>query len=290
MVGSGQKVTVVPVRPRRRGPGHLEFARTACRRCANSITWCSPSRSISSNEPGGQGVDHRDPDAVQPAGDLVAATLAELSAGVEGGHHHFGRRAALVLLDGHRLGRDSPTVVDHPHTPIGEQGDVDLRAVAGHRLVDGIVHHLPHQVVQSGRAGRSDVHPGALAHRVETFENGDVLCAVRGGVRRCAHSRFSAPQARPFQHRLTEREPAHRVVCGASGATPRTAAIPRFQCSSVAPRCAFPRPMVGDRRSAGHRRTLTSSRPGRARRRSRSDHPVQQARSPRRRTWVAQAG
>ena len=178
MAGSGQKVIVVPVRPRGRPSGYFQLS-----------GWLSAVAELHhvvvavqvdlEKEPGGQGVDHRDAHAVQPARDLVATALAELSAGVEGGHHHFGGGLPLVL--GHRPDRNPSTVVDHPHTTIGEQRDVDLRAEPGHRLVHRIVHHLPHQVVQAGRAGRSDVHPGALAHRVETFQNGDVLGAVRGG-------------------------------------------------------------------------------------------------------------
>ena len=41
-----------------------------------------------------QGVDHRDADAVQTAGDLVGVVV-ELAAGMQHGQHHFGRRFAL---------------------------------------------------------------------------------------------------------------------------------------------------------------------------------------------------
>ena len=41
----------------------------------------------------------------------------------------------------------------------------------GLRLVDRVVHDLPHHVVQAGEVvGVADVHPGALAHRVRSFE------------------------------------------------------------------------------------------------------------------------
>ena len=40
----------------------------------------------------GERVDDRDADAVQAAGDLVAAAVAELAAGVEDGQHDLGRR------------------------------------------------------------------------------------------------------------------------------------------------------------------------------------------------------
>ena len=50
-------------------------------------------------------------------------------------------------------------------------------AVAGQRLVDGVVHDLPDQVVQAALAGGADVHAGALADRLEPLEHLD-----RGGV------------------------------------------------------------------------------------------------------------
>jgi hypothetical protein len=42
-------------------------------------------------------------------------------------------------------------------------GHIDVRGVAGQRLIDGIIHYLVHQVVQTLIAGRSDVHRGSQA-------------------------------------------------------------------------------------------------------------------------------
>ena len=43
-------------------------------------------------------------------------------------------------------------------------------AVAGQRLVDGVVDDLEHHVVQTGAViGVADVHAGALAHRIEAL-------------------------------------------------------------------------------------------------------------------------
>ena len=44
-------------------------------------------------------VDDRDADAVQAAGDLVAAAVAELAAGVQDGEHDLDGRPALLLHD-----------------------------------------------------------------------------------------------------------------------------------------------------------------------------------------------
>src|SRR5262245_53401565 len=54
--------------------------------------------------------------------------------------------------------------------------------MAVHRLVDGVVENFPDEVIQPGRADAADIHPGALANRLETLENGDVF---RGVVRGC---------------------------------------------------------------------------------------------------------
>ncbi len=50
--------------------------------------------------------------------------------------------------------------------------DDDVVAVAGQRLVDRVVDDLEHQVVQAGAVGGvADVHAGALAHRLQAFQD-----------------------------------------------------------------------------------------------------------------------
>ena len=58
--------------------------------------------------------------------------------------------------------------------------DRDLRAAAGQRLVDGVVDDLVDEVMQTALTGRADVHARPLADRLESLENGDVLCVVTG--------------------------------------------------------------------------------------------------------------
>ena len=132
----------------------------------------------------GQGVDDRHADAVQPAGDLVAAALAELAAGVQHGEHDFDRRQALFL---HLRDRDAAPVVEDGDGVVRMDRDRDLGAEAGERLVDGVVDDLVDEVVQAHHAGRADVHARALANRLETLEDGDVLGVVVG--RAAAHRR-----------------------------------------------------------------------------------------------------
>ena len=62
-------------------------------------------------------------------------------------------------------------------------GDDDFVAVAGQRFVDGVVHHLEHQVMQAGAVrGITDVHAGALAHSFQAFENLNGATVVQIGV------------------------------------------------------------------------------------------------------------
>ena len=57
-----------------------------------------------------------------------------------------------------------------------------MSAVAGQRLVDRVVDDLPDEVVQAALAGRADVHAGALAHRLEALEDGDLARVVVDAV------------------------------------------------------------------------------------------------------------
>ena len=65
---------------------------------------------------------------------------------------------------------------------VGVQRDPDVRGVAVHRLVDGVVDDFPDEVMQSSRADAADVHARPLADGLQAFENGDVF---RGVVRGC---------------------------------------------------------------------------------------------------------
>jgi hypothetical protein len=127
---------------------------------------------------------HRDANPVEPTGDLVAAAT-ELAARVEDGEH---RGHGRQVLAGSRVGGDTAAVVLDAYATVGQQGDHDAVAVAGQRLVDGVVDDLPDQVVETPLAGGADVHARTLADRLESLEHGDrrrvVLDAV-GRLWRC---------------------------------------------------------------------------------------------------------
>ena len=110
---------------------------------------------------------------MQAAGDLVAAA-AELAAGVQDGQHDRHRGDALDRVD---VDRDAAAVVDDLDAAVLQDRHDDAVAVAGQRLVDGVVDDLPDQVVQAALTGGADVHAGPLADRLEPLEDLD-----RGGV------------------------------------------------------------------------------------------------------------
>jgi hypothetical protein len=57
-------------------------------------------------------------------------------------------------------------------------GDGHFIAVPGERLVDRVVDDLVHEMVKSSGSGRPDVHPGTLAYRFESLQDGDVLGVI----------------------------------------------------------------------------------------------------------------
>ncbi len=112
---------------------------------------------------------------MQSAGDLVAAALAELPAGVQHGQYDFDRGPALLL---HDRDRDPPAVVDDGDRVVGMDRDRDRVAVARQRLVDGVVYDLVDEVVKASQAGRADVHARPSANRLKALQDGDVLGVI----------------------------------------------------------------------------------------------------------------
>ena len=143
-------------------------------------------------QPLGKGIDHGCAHAVQAAGHFVAAA-AELTAGVQYGKHHLQRGTTRLLLDVHG---DAAAVIGDGDGVAGVDGHGDVGAVAGQRLVDGVVHDLVHQVVQAAGTGGTDIHAGPLAHGLQTLQNlnfrGVVFRFHMGDVFKFRHIVFSS--------------------------------------------------------------------------------------------------
>ena len=139
-----------------------------------SCSWRKPSLRTWALEVYGEGVDDGCSDAVEAAGDLVAAT-AELAAGVKDGHDGLegGDAGGGVLADG-----DAAAVVRAADGAVLMDGYDDLVAVTGHCFVDGVVDDFVDKVVQAALVRTTDVHAGPAADGLEAFEDLD----IGGGV------------------------------------------------------------------------------------------------------------
>ena len=122
----------------------------------------------------GDGVDHGRADAVEAAGGDVGAA-AELPARVELGVDDLeaGEAGLRLLVD-----RDAATVVVDLGRVVGVQRHLDAGGGSGERLVDAVVDDLPQAVHEAPGVGRAEVHPGALAHRLEPLQDQEVGCVV----------------------------------------------------------------------------------------------------------------
>jgi hypothetical protein len=131
-------------------------------------------------EPGRERVDDRRADAVQAAGGLVAVTT-ELATRVQLGQHQLDACQAALDVD---VDRDATAVVVHLGRAVLVEHDLDALAVAGQRLVDGVVDDLVDQVGEALGVGRADVHARPLADRFEALQDREVLRGVtaRGGA------------------------------------------------------------------------------------------------------------
>ena len=106
---------------------------------------------------------------MQSAGHRVSLAV-KLAAGVQ--HRQRDLDAGLLEL-GVDIDRNAATVIDDPNAAVVEQGDHDRVAEACQRLVDSVVDHLPHEVMQATLAGGADVHARPFAYSLEPFQGGE---------------------------------------------------------------------------------------------------------------------
>src|SRR5205823_1841969 len=130
---------------------------------------------------------------------------------------------AAVLVAGDRLDGDPGTVVGHGDTPVTHELDQDLRGAAGQGLIDRVVDDLVDQVVQTARAGGTDVHAGAFADRFDPLEN----LAVFERKKR-PQSGLSSLLGRPLAGEPEGAAPPAEIL------TSRTAPVPPKKASALA--------------------------------------------------------
>ena len=118
-------------------------------------------------EPFGKGVYDRRTDAVQTAGNFIAAA-AEFTAGVQNRQNDGDRGQALLFVN---IDRNAAPVVAHGDNIARQNFHFNVGAIAGKRFVHGVVDNFINQVVQSLRTGRTDIHTRAFADRFKPFQN-----------------------------------------------------------------------------------------------------------------------
>ena len=96
-------------------------------------------------QPLGQGVNHRDTDAMEAARHLVGG-IVEFAAGVQDGEHHFGSRYSFSRMD---VGRDTTTVVHYRNRAVQIDADSDVVTVTCQRFIDGVIHNFVDKVMKS---------------------------------------------------------------------------------------------------------------------------------------------
>ena len=127
--------------------------------------------------------------AVQAAGYLIAVA-AELAAGVQDGQAHLDCGTANLGMHAHG---ETAAVILHFHRAVRLERDNDIRAVAGQRLVHGVVHNFIYAMMQSAVIRRADVHARAAADGLQAFQHLDVvfvimpLLLLRGQVQFICH-------------------------------------------------------------------------------------------------------
>ena len=133
-----------------------------------------PSRRTSASSHSDSALTTVTPTPCKPAGDLVGIVV-EFAAGVNLGQDDFERAHAAI---GMSVDRDASAVIDDRDRTIRVQRDVDVPAVAGHRLVDRIIDDLVDQVMQPARRRVTDIHPWTQPNRLDPLEHPDVRPGV----------------------------------------------------------------------------------------------------------------
>ena len=60
-------------------------------------------------------------------------------------------------------------VIGYSYGIVGVNVNLDLGTISRQSLVNGVVHNLVYEVVQTCRRGRADVHTGTLSYRLKTL-------------------------------------------------------------------------------------------------------------------------
>ncbi|MEN9467405.1 MAG: hypothetical protein RL081_1406 [Pseudomonadota bacterium] len=114
--------------------------------------------------------------AVQTTGEAVGAALAlvELATGMQTGKYQFNHRRLFFRMQSEW---NAPAIVLDRHRTVGVQGHLDFFAMAGQRLISGVVQHFLNHVQRVVGAG---VHARALLDGLQALENANRTFRIFG--------------------------------------------------------------------------------------------------------------
>jgi len=78
------------------------------------------------------------------------------------------------------INRDTPAIILDTHHIVHFKGYKNIVTVALHRFVNRVIDYFKNQMMQTVDAGGSNIHTGALSHRLQTFKNCDILRRIVG--------------------------------------------------------------------------------------------------------------
>src|SRR3989304_5531582 len=73
---------------------------------------------------------------------------------------------------------DTTAVIHYTHAVVRQERHFNMIRKATHRLVARVVKNFPNKVVQTLRTRGANVHTRALAHRLKSLRDDNVLCSL----------------------------------------------------------------------------------------------------------------
>jgi hypothetical protein len=121
--------------------------------------------------PFGEGVYHRNPDAVEAPGNLIGI-FVEFAPRMEPGHNQFQGADPLGGVD---VYRDTPAIVLHPDHIITFKNHKNIIAEALHGFIYRIIYNLKDQMMETVDAGGPNIHTRPFPYRLQALKNLDIL-------------------------------------------------------------------------------------------------------------------
>ena len=126
------------------------------------------------HKPFGQRIYNRRTNAVQTAGNLISAA-AEFTACMQNRKYHLQRAHAFLVID---INGNAAPVIHNGNGIIGVDFYGNLVTEPCKRFIHGVIYNFINQMMQTLCAGGADIHTGALSHRLQPFQNLNLICII----------------------------------------------------------------------------------------------------------------